>query len=83
MSRAVEWLPRARADLRQLPDWRIAEAVANAVHRNATEGVGFVLHVLVDDGPDEFRLLIPRMRTYVLVRRSATTLFVERVIFRS
>ena len=53
------------------------------MHCHATEGVGFVLHALVDDGPDGFRLLIPRMRTYVLVRRSATTLNVEQVIFRS
>lgn len=82
MSRAVEWLPRAFADLMSVTDYRVAEAVDAAVDRYAAEGVGFVVHVEVADGPDEFRLLIPRMRTYVLIRRTATTLYVERVVVR-
>ncbi|MBK6692017.1 MAG: hypothetical protein IPG50_07400 [Myxococcales bacterium] len=82
MSRAVEWTSPAARDLAALPDWRLAALVDAAVDRHATEGIGFVLHVRVEDGPDEFRLLIPQVRTYVLIRRTPTTLTVERVIYR-
>lgn len=82
MSVRAEWFDDAIEDLARLPDWRLAVAVDEAVERYAGEGVGFVLHVTVEEGPDEFRLLIPRVRTYVLVRRRANALYVERVIFR-
>ncbi len=82
MSREVEWTSPAARDLAALPDWRLAALVDAAVDRHAAEGIGFVLHVRVEDGPDEFRLLIPQVRTYVLIRRTPTTLTVERVIYR-
>lgn len=82
MSVRPEWLKEAISDLANAPDWRLAEAAAVAVRRYAADGIGFVLRVPVSDGPDEFRLLIPRLRTYVRVRRGASVLYVERVIFR-
>ena len=81
MSLRVEWFEDAEEDLKRLPDWRLADNVDAAVMRLAN-GVGFVLHVMHTDAPDEFRLLIPKMRTYVRIRRSPTTIFVERVIYR-
>lgn len=84
MSIDVEWSSDATDDLLRIPSLELAETVARAVRRYAEEGVGFVLHVPVPiaDGPDEYRLLIPRARTYVRIHRSATVLYVERVIFR-
>jgi hypothetical protein len=51
MSLEVIWARGATVDLHNLPDWRLAETVARAVFRHASEGIGFVLHVRVDDGP--------------------------------
>lgn len=82
MSLPVEWLPLALTDLANAPDWRLAAAATAAVRRYAEHGIGFVLHVPIVGAADEFRLLIPRIRTYARVRRSPTTLYVERVIFR-
>ena len=82
MSLQVHWLPGAGADLVAIPSLSAAETIAKAVRRYAEDGIGFVLHVPRADGPDEYRLLIPKTRTYVRVRRSPTTLYVERVIYR-
>jgi hypothetical protein len=57
--------------------------VSNAVRRYAADGIGFVLHVPRADGPGEYRLLIPRERTYVLIRRSPETLYVEGIVYRA
>lgn len=78
----VDWAHQAIDDLKHLPHWQLAETATRAVRRLAEERIAFVLHVVVDDGPDEFRLLIPRVRTYVLIRRSDAALYVERVIYR-
>lgn len=82
MSLRIEWTSPAAHDLAALPDWRLAAVVDAAVDRYAGSGIGFVLHLRLADGPDEFRLLIPRVRTYVRVRRTVTTLYVERIIYR-
>lgn len=82
MSLRAEWFDDALADLARLPDWRLGVAIDAAVERYAAEGIGFVLQVPMSDGPDEYRLLIPRLRTYVRIRRTASTLYVERIIFR-
>lgn len=82
MSLRLEWFEEAEADLLQIPDWRVAAAVDAAVNRLAREAIGFVLRLPSQDEGTEFRLLIPGMRTYVRVRRSASTLYVERVIYR-
>lgn len=82
MSLQVDGAEPARRDLEALPDWRLAATVDAAVDQLAHDGVGFVQHIHRSDGPDEFRLLIPRVRTYVRVRRTPTILYVERVIYR-
>ncbi|MBK6693900.1 MAG: hypothetical protein IPG50_17085 [Myxococcales bacterium] len=82
MSVQVVWAAAAETDLLALPDWNLAAIVDAAVARYAAHGIGFVLHVPSQSGADQFRLLIPRTRTYVRVRRSPTTLYVERVIYR-
>ena len=82
MSVAIDWSAEASRDLLAIPSITAAEMIATAVRRYAEDGIGFVLHVPRPDEPDEFRLLIPRMRAYVRVRRSASTLYVERVIYR-
>lgn len=82
MSLLIDWGAEATKDLLNVPSIESAEQIAHAVYRYGQKRIGFVLHVHVDDAPDEFRLLIPRMRSYVLVRRSAMTLYVERVIYR-
>ena len=63
MSVRAEWLPEALADLSHAPDWRLAEAAAAAVRRYTEGSIGFVLTVPTSDGPDEYRLLIPRLQT--------------------
>lgn len=83
MSLQVEWFPRALDDLLNLRDWRVAETIDAAVNRYAAQGIGFILRVAAIHGPDEHRLLVPGMRTYVRVRRSPSTLYVERVIYRA
>lgn len=50
--------------------------------RLARENIGFVVQVAGGDAATEFRLLIPGHRTYGRIRRSPTTLYVERVIYR-
>lgn len=82
MSLRIDWSAPARNDLANLPDWRLAATIDAAVERYAAEGVGFVLRVPQSEAPDEFRLLIPRIRSYVRIRVSSTTLYVERVIHR-
>src|SRR5689334_22872153 len=79
MSLSVVWLEQAEDDLKALPDWRMAAAVDAAVNRFAAEGVGFLRHIHIEDVPDEWRLYLAGRgaAVYVVVRRTAATLYVE------
>lgn len=80
MTRRIEWLPRAREDLLDIP-WETAAAADATVRLFALTGVGTLVRWPNPLGPDEVRLYIPPdARYFAAIRYSKGVVYVERVL---